>query len=79
MFSLSPKRDLFHWQAQKSLACCPPTALIHTDVIAFLALLFQEIGELMLSPRRPRWRTRCQLGQTFACNSFSQTLCMLLL
>ena len=38
--------------------------------ICFLAPLFKEIGELKLSP--PRWR--CQLGQTFACKTFSQTL-----
>ena len=30
MFSLSPKKDLFYWQAQKSQARCPLTALVFT-------------------------------------------------
>ena len=29
MFSLSPKKVLFYWQAQKSQAHCPPTALVY--------------------------------------------------
>ena len=51
--------------------------LLKTSNFSFLARLFEEIGELMLSPLR--WRTCCQLGQTFVCKAFSQTLCMLLL
>ena len=33
MLSLSPKKVLFYWQAQKSRARCPPTALVYLEIM----------------------------------------------